>query len=60
MIIINDKYINVYISIPQNAVFNEPTDEMVVVKDIEMFRYELIFHLNNLKRPTKKVFKLIA
>ena len=24
---------------PQNAVFNEPTDEMVVVKDIEMFRY---------------------
>ena len=23
---------------PQNAVFNEPTDEMVVVKDIEMFR----------------------
>ena len=23
---------------PQNAVFTEPTDEMVVVKDIEMFR----------------------
>ena len=27
----------------QNAVFAEPTDEMVVVKDIEMFRFK---HLN--------------
>ena len=25
-------------TVTQNAVFNEPTDEMVVVKDIEMFR----------------------
>ena len=27
-----------FIDFLQNAVFSEPTDEMVVVKDIEMFR----------------------
>ena len=27
------------IDLLQNAVFSEPTDEMVVVKDIEMFRF---------------------
>ena len=28
-----------FIDLLQNAVFSEPTDEMVVVKDIEMFRW---------------------
>ena len=36
----------------KNAVFHEQTDEIVIVKDIEMFRYHIIyspffFFLNN-------------